>query len=160
MFNCPLNRGNSTWTEKVNPAGHPYIHVRFRQQDCQACEQRRWCTRAKPPRPRMMSLQPRLQYEALQTARAYYESEAGRNLYARRSGIEGVMSQGVRAVGLRQTRYRGLSKTHLQHVATAAAINFDRLVAWFDGRPRAQTRTSRLAALGPDRPRKPWAKAG
>ena len=157
---CPQGKTSMTWTEKVNPGGHPYIHVRFRQKDCQACEQRRLCTRAKPPHPRMMSLQPRLQYEALQTARAYYESEAGRNLYARRSGIEGVLSQGVRAVGLRQTRYRGLSKTHLQHVATAAAINFDRLVAWFDGRPRAQTRTSRFAALGPDRPRKPWSKAG
>ena len=96
----------------------------------------------------------------LQTTRAYYESEAGQNLYARRSGIEGTMSQGVRSVGLRQTRYRGLSKTHLQHVATAAAINFDRLVAWLDGRPRAQTRTSRFAALAPDHPRKPWAKAG
>ena len=42
-----------------------------------------------------------------------------------------------------------MGKTHLQHVATAAAINLERLVAWFDGRPRAQTRTSRFAALTP-----------
>jgi hypothetical protein len=40
-------------------------------------------------------------------------------------------------------------KTHLQHVATAAAINIDRIVAWLDDRPRAQTRTSRFAALAP-----------
>ena len=58
-------------------------------------------------------------------------------------------SQGVRAFGLRRTRYRGLAKTHLQHVATAAAINIDRAVAWLDERPRAATRTSRFAALAP-----------
>jgi transposase len=40
-------------------------------------------------------------------------------------------------------------KTHLQHVATAAAINIDRIVAWLDERPRAQTRLSRFAALAP-----------
>jgi transposase len=42
-----------------------------------------------------------------------------------------------------------LAKTHLQHVATAAAINIDRIVAWLDERPRAQTRISRFAALVP-----------
>jgi hypothetical protein len=61
--------------------------------------------------------------------------------------VEGTISQGVRAFGMRRSRYRGLDKTHLQHVAIAAAMNVDRLVAWFDGRPRAQTRTTRFAAL-------------
>ena len=55
----------------------------------------------------------------------------------------------MRAFGLRRTRYAGLAKTHLQHVATAAAINIDRIVAWLDERPRAQTRLSRFAALAP-----------
>jgi transposase len=55
----------------------------------------------------------------------------------------------VRAFGLRRPRYRGLEKTHLQHVATAAAINIDRIVAWLEERPRATTRTSRFAALAP-----------
>ena len=57
------------------------------------------------------------------------------------------MSQAVRAFGLRQTRYRGLAKTSLQHVATAAALNLDRIAAWFRGRPIAPTRMSRFAAL-------------
>ena len=47
------------------------------------------------------------------------------------------------------TRYWGLAKTHVQHVAIAAAINIDRLVAWLDERPRALTRLSRFAALAP-----------
>ena len=62
-------------------------------------------------------------------------------------GIEGTLSQGVRAFGLRQCRYRGLPKTRLQHLAIAAAINIDRLAAWLDGRPHTHTRTSRFAAL-------------
>jgi transposase len=53
----------------------------------------------------------------------------------------------VRVFGLRRSRYRGLAKTHLQHVATAAAINLERLAAWFQALPRAATRTSRFAGL-------------
>jgi hypothetical protein len=34
-------------------------------------------------------------------------------------------------------------------VATAAAMNVDRIVAWLDERPRAKTRISRFAALAP-----------
>ena len=79
--------------------------------------------------------------------RARLTSEAGQRLYAQRQGIEGTISQAVRAFGLRQTRYRGLAKTGLQGVATAAAINLDRLAAWLSGRPLAPTRTSRFATL-------------
>jgi transposase len=53
----------------------------------------------------------------------------------------------VRTFGLRRSRYRGLARTHLQHVATAAALNLGRLAAWFRAVPRAATRTSRFAAL-------------
>jgi transposase len=89
------------------------------------------------------------QYEALQAAQTWSASEEGQQRYQRRAGVEGTLSQGVRAFGLRRTRYCGVAKTHLQHVAIAAAINIDRLVAWLDERPRAQTRTSRFAALVP-----------
>ena len=41
----------------------------------------------------------------------------------------------------------GLARTHLQHVATAAAIDLARLGDWFRAIPRAATRTSRFAAL-------------
>jgi transposase len=46
----------------------------------------------------------------------------------------------------RCSRYHGPAKTHLQHVATAAAIDLERLAAWFGATPRAATRTSRFAA--------------
>ena len=90
---------------------------------------------------------PRAEHEALKAARERLATKEGRRRYGRLAGIEGTISRGVRAFGLRRSRYRGLSKTHLQHVATAAAIDLQRLAAWFRAVPRAATRTSRFAAL-------------
>ena len=95
----------------------------------------------------MLALLPRREHEALAAARAREATAEGQRLYAQRQGVEATLSQGVRAFGLRRARYRGLAKTGLQHVATAAAINLDRIAAWFAGRPLAPTRTSRFAAL-------------
>lgn len=81
--------------------------------------------------------------------RTFLKSEAGGSLYNKRAGIEGTLSQGIRSFGLRRSRYRGLDKTHLQQVASAAAMNLDRLAAWFAQRPHAKTRMSRFAALAP-----------
>jgi Transposase DDE domain len=124
------------------------IIVAFRPQDCAACVARPLCTRAEYTG-RRRHLPPQEQYEALQAARTWYTSAEGQQRYTRRAGLEGTLSRGVRAFGLRRTRYRGRAKTHLQHVAIATAINVDRIVAWLDERPRAQTRTSRCAALAP-----------
>ena len=52
-----------------------------------------------------------------------------------RAGSTGTISQ-VPAPSGGPTRYRGLAKTHLQHVATAAAVNLERLAAWFRAVPR------------------------
>jgi len=145
---CPQGKTSATWVERVTPTGSPLIYVRFSLQDCGACATRALCTRSQQ-RARVLLLPPRAQYEALHAARARQASAAGQQRYARRAGIEGTLSQGVRAFGLRRSRYRGLAKTHVQHVATAAAINVERIVAWLDERPRAKTRTSRFAALAP-----------
>lgn len=64
-------------------------------------------------------------YQALVKARE--QSVNYQMIYNRRAGIEGTFSQGVRAFGLRRSRYIGLTKTHLQHVLTATAINLCRL---------------------------------
>jgi hypothetical protein len=40
-----------------------------------------------------------------------------------------------------------LAKTSLQHVITAAAVNFVRIADWYGGIPAATTRCSRFAAL-------------
>jgi len=88
-------------------------------------------------------------HEALQARRLEQNSESWKKRYACRAGIEGTLSQGVRRFGLRRCRYLGKTKTHLQHVFTAVAMNLARLDAWLRGEPRAQTRQSRLSALTP-----------
>ena len=50
--------------------------------------------------------------------RAWYASAEGQRQYAHPRGSKGPSRRGVRAFGLRRTRYWGLEKTHLQHVAT------------------------------------------
>ena len=59
------------------------------------------------------------------------------------------MSQGVRAFGLRQVRYRGLKKTSLQHACIGAVINPIRVVDWISDKPRWRDGPSQLAALRP-----------
>jgi transposase len=71
-----------------------------------------------------------------------------KQLYGKRAGIEGTISKGVRSVGLRRPRYRGLSKTHLQNITVACAINLQRLADYWLGVPPAATRTSAFARIG------------
>src|SRR5690242_11769204 len=143
---CPQGRLSSGWGRRVDRRdGAAYVSVRFREADCAACAARSLCTRT--GKARQLRLRPRAEYEALGAARGRLATKEGRRAYARRAGIEGTISQGVRAFGLRRSRYRGLARTHLQHVATAAAINVERLAAWFRAVPRAATPTSRFAAL-------------
>jgi transposase len=68
-------------------------------------------------------------------------------LYKSRAGVEGTISQAVFALGMRRTRYRGLRKTHLQHIATATAMNLQRLVDWLWEVPRSRTYQSPFARL-------------
>jgi hypothetical protein len=51
----------------------------------------------------------------------------------RQAGIEGTHTQAIRRCGLRQFRYIGQAKTHVQHVLTATAVNPVRVAAWLEG---------------------------
>jgi transposase len=146
---CPEGKESTGWFESAKrPGQRSSIRARFRAADCRACASRTRCTRARLGlHGRVLALLPKREYEALAAARAREGTAEGRRLYAQRQGVESTLSQGVRALGLRRTRYRGLAKTRLQHVATAAALNLDRVAAWFAGRPLAPTRISRFAAL-------------
>jgi transposase len=146
VVRCPEGHESRSWREHQDETRRTYIHIRFGAADCAACRSKPRCLRGRG-RGRQLRLHAREEHMALAAARARGSTEAGRRPYAQRQGIEGTISQGVRAFGLRRARYRGLAKTGLQHVATAAALNLDRLAAWFAGRPLAPTRTSRFAAL-------------
>jgi len=96
---------------------------------------------------RTITIRPKAQYEVLQRQRVEQQRAEFKHKYAQRAGVEGTLSQGVRAFGLRKSRYIGQAKTQLQHCAAAAAINLVRVIAWFDERPLSKTRTSHFAAL-------------
>lgn len=87
------------------------------------------CTCAKVE-PRIIGLQEQEQYEILQAARQQQTTEHFREQYAARAGIEATHAQVIRRCGLRRSRYIGLSKTHLQQVITAVALNLLRLGDW------------------------------
>jgi len=146
---CPEGKESGLWISSTKHRGQgSIIHVQFRAADCRACPSRARCTRARSKyQGRVLAVMPQPEHEALAAARAREDTAEGKRLYAQRNGVEGTLSQAVRAFGLRQARYRGLTKTGLQGVATAAALNLDRIAAWFAGRPLAPTRTSRFAAL-------------
>jgi transposase len=143
---CPEGKVSSTWTPQVDASGSASISVKFRTTDCGRCEARALCTRA-AKMPRHLKLHPRAEHEALQAVRARLGTEEGKRLYQRRAGVEGTLSQGVRAMGLRRCRYVGLAKARLQHVITGAATNLSRLAAWLAGVPQEETRTSQFARL-------------
>jgi transposase len=149
VVRCPEGVESASWTVCARRRGEgSLIHVRFRAAHCRACPSRARCTRSRSRHAgRALGLLPRPEHEALAAARARETTDEGRRLYAQRQGVEGTISQAVRGFGLRQARYRGLAKTALQNVATAAALNLDRMAAWFAGRPLAPTRTSRFARL-------------
>ena len=149
VVQCPEGKETVRWktySSSGKAAGRPLVQASFRTTDCRACPSRARCTRSSK-QGRSILVHPRPEHDALVAARVREGTDAYWRLYAQRQGIEGTLSQGVRGFGLRRARYRGLVKTGLQTVATAAAINPDRLAAWFAKRPLAATRMSRFAAL-------------
>jgi transposase len=143
---CPQGQTSIRWTVLEGPAAGVAVRVAFDPATCQAGPCRASCTRSKTA-PRTLALLPRAQHEAMQARRREQRTDAWKQVCAPRAGVEGLLSQGVRAFGLRRSRYIGHAKTHLQHVLTALAINIVRLDAWLRGIAPATTRRSRLAAL-------------
>jgi transposase len=143
---CPQGKTSVTWRAGRDQVGAPRIQVMFSRTDCGACAARTLCTPAKEAR-RSVYFHPRPEYEALNDARARMRDPAWKVSYRVRAGIEGTLSQGVRAFGMRRSRYVGLAKTGLQQACTGAAMNVIRIVNWLDKTPRAKTRVTRFAAL-------------
>ena len=128
---CPRGKRSSGWTPKRSEAGEPIDPGVFPKRRLQFVLHEEsvhsgegWAAGV---------VRPRAQHEALRDARARFM-------------VEGTPSQGVGAFGLRKTRYRGLAKTGLQHVATASAMNLIRFQTYLQGVP--QERGPDVAVLG------------
>ena len=146
VVTCPAGKRSISWLLNAPPKNGVMFEARFATRDCLSCSLRPRCIRGKRE-PRVIGLQAREHFEALQGARRHQKTEAFRASYTARAGIEGTHAQAVSRCGLRRCRYIGLAKTRLQHVLTAAAVNLVRVAEWCAGIPVAKTRCSRFSAL-------------
>ena len=143
---CPAGCTSASWTLASDHSGHPVIKIKFSDADCGICPHRSSCTQSRRVR-RTLTLRPREQHLALQAGRQQQTTAEFAERYAKRAGIEGTISQAIRAFGLRRARYIGHAKTHLQHLLIATAMNLVHIGLWLAGVPLAQTRQSAFVAL-------------
>jgi transposase len=145
---CPQGHLNTWSGTTIDRHGKPRVMFTFSMTDCTPCQVRSHCTKAKKAA-RTLTLRSREQDELLRELRQRQETDQWKKIYGHRSGIEGTISQTVRAFDLRQCRYRGLAKARVQNLLIATAVNLTRLDAWLRGVPLGRTRVSHLAALAP-----------
>ncbi|MGW8557152.1 IS1182 family transposase [Streptomyces tubercidicus] len=147
---CPGGVTATDWYPRNDSKGLPVVRVRFPVSHCGPCPHLRDCVSSATGRRRELMLrQQQSEHDAVRRIRTEQQTDAWKERYKIRAGIEGTISQAVARCGLRRSRYRGLAKTSLQHQLTGAAINLARIDAHLTGAPRARTRTSHFAALCP-----------
>ena len=145
---CPEGQRSASWTPGHDQEGRPSVAIRFAASSCGACAVRAQCL-GTARAARSLLVHERAHYEALAAARQRQRTEAFKERYAERAGIEGTISQGVRVSDLRRSRYIGLAKTRLMQFLVATALNLVRVAAWLAEVPQAQTRRSAFLALAP-----------
>jgi len=138
---CPQGQTSSRLSKRGER-----MEIVFATEVCAACPVRRNCTRSLTTG-RVLHLRPQADYEELQARRQEQQTPEFRERYATRAGIEAMLSQAVRGMGVRRACYDGLHKTHLQHILTAVAINLVRIDAALTDTPRGKTRRSHFACL-------------
>jgi len=143
---CPQGKISRSWHEYFTRHNTPTVGIHFSARDCRPCPVRHLCTRGKM-HGRSIHLRPKDEYLILQARRREQVTEAFHDTYRKRAGVEGTFTQAVRRTALRRSRYRGSAKTHLQHLASAAALNLLRIIDWLNAVPFAPTRGSPLSQL-------------
>jgi hypothetical protein len=94
-----------------------------------------------------ITLRPQAQHVALVAGRKREQTAQFRAEYAKGAGVEATIAQSVRTGQVRQARYLGQAKTHLQHLMTAAIMNVMRVLRWLAEEPKAKTPRSAFARL-------------
>jgi transposase len=141
---CPQGQTSHSWYP-TRIRGKPVISVAFSAAACRPCPVRAQCTTSRQGRG--LTLPPRELHDLQAAARASQATPEWKQDYKRRAGCEATISQAVTVTGCRRTRYRGLPKTHLEHIYSAVALNLYRLDAYWNDTPIDRKRTSHLARL-------------
>ena len=145
---CPAGKLSTTWRDQKHDHGAGAA-IRFDPADCNACPSRADCTRDMSGR--QITLPPRDLHTIQQANRADQTDPDWQRTYHRRAGIEGTLSEAIRAYGLRHTRHRGQARTHVRHVLIACGMNAARIADWHardnvPARQRPRTRFTRLCS--------------
>jgi hypothetical protein len=145
---CPAGNTDTGWTPAVDSRGDAGIKLKASIKGCRRCDQRAQCTRSQKRYPRRtLTIRPQPSHQARHVPREREATKAFQAGYARRAGIEGTISRGVRATRLRRIRYTGLTRVRLSHILAAAGLNVLRLGEWFLKTEHATTRITPLARL-------------
>ncbi|MFN8005537.1 MAG: transposase [Terriglobia bacterium] len=136
---CPAGK-QSTQCSQLQVGQSGAVNYRFEWSwQCRDCEWTEGCVgRGQKHRTLVVG-----QYHtALQQRRQEMKTEAFRHRMQRRHGIEGTLSELIRAHGLRRARYRGYRKVALQNYLIGAASNIKR---WLRRLAWQMQQTKRLA---------------
>ncbi|MAU09032.1 MAG: hypothetical protein CL607_04360 [Anaerolineaceae bacterium] len=144
---CPQGHDSCSWSLAQTRSQRPVVKIKFRHRDCAPCPALNLCANNHEKRRTLTILAPQTLYEAQQVARQRQQTTNFKTACHVRAGVEGTVSQAAHALGARRSRYRGMDKTHLQHLGVAAAINLLRIVNWLDDVPPSKTPQSRFAQL-------------
>lgn len=146
---CPQGKVSSSWSDARTRSQRAVVKVKFRRTDCQRCAGLSQCARNREKRRTLTLLAPQAHYEIQQHLRQQQKTTPFKEACKVRAGVEGKISQAAIAFNSRRSRYRSTAKTHLQHLATAAAMNLYRALDWLNKVPRNGTPTSHFARLAP-----------
>ena len=116
---CPQGKR----TSKLRQWQDGRVSGTFAKEDCEECPQSEVCQ----PEPRGKRIAIRPESDLLSQRRALMGTEEFKRDMHKRNGIEGTLSGLVRGNGMRRSRFRGKSKTHLHLKLCGAAANISRL---------------------------------
>jgi len=123
---CPAGQTSSNCSRlEEEKTGKVSYRIEWNPSVCQACPLGRQCLGAGQTH---RTLRVGEWHELLQARRREMRTEAFAQDMHHRNGIEGTLSELVRAYGLRRARYRGLARVRLQNYFIGAACNVRR---WF-----------------------------
>jgi transposase len=127
---CPAGKQN-TQCSRLEEKQAGRVTFRFEwSSHCADCPLRQQCV---APRQKHRMMVVGEHHSALQARRQEQQTDAFKQRMKHRNAIEGTQSELVRGHGLRQARYRGLSKVKLQNYFIGAACNVKRWIrreAW------------------------------
>jgi transposase len=145
LARCPQGQTSVVWSEGVQ-RGQAVVRIRFAARVCAACPLYAQCVMRQKDKPVGRTLKVGLYYARVKARRHEQTTEAFKQVYRRRSGIEATLSAMVRTQGLRRSRYIGIHKTNLQHQFIGVARNLKRCARWLAG-DRTKPRGRRTVGL-------------